>query len=123
MKRNLLQLSEWHYTEFCIPDIPRRCISSQWRGMLFQHSDITRGFHSAFHILSAASSQSHPYLEARGRESQLMTQRPRLPMGIHSTSVFSARMCPCVFVGLSHAPQHGTLIESPNGISEITRDI
>ena len=73
---------------------------SAW-GSLFQSSDIMRGFHSAFHVLPPALSQSHPYLEVRGRESQMMTQRLLLPRGILSTSVLCVCMCVRVCVCVS----------------------
>lgn len=54
----------------------------------------SRGGSSAFHILPCALLQSHPYLEVRGRESQMMTQRFLLQWESLPTSVFF--FCPCL---------------------------
>ena len=55
-----------------------------------------------FHVLPPALSQTHPYLEVRGRESQMMTQRLLLPRGILSTSVC---VCVCVCVSIINVCQ------------------
>lgn len=71
------------------PDIPSCTFPVSVR---LQTSDIMRGSTLCLPVLS----QTHPYLEVRGRESQMMTQRLLLPRGTLSTSGLLVSVCTCL---------------------------